>query len=216
MTTNDWKTIFKVIVILGIALFGFYLGRKTAPTKIKTKIIYKPGEKVEVTVEKPVPYEVSVPADTADIIRACVKDGIYTELFPSKVITEYVEVDKTDTAAIMRDWAAIRKYSETVFDSDTLGKMVVNTEVQYNRLKNINCDYTPMIKEVETTKYGVRLFSPFVGVGASVNPWDAVKDPMGELSAGFFVKEKIGIQARYQHGFKSKADYVGGAILFKF
>lgn len=217
MDKNKWRIVFYLVVAFGIWLFGFYLGRKTIKTPAPgVDIVYDTLPPIHDSIPYPNPVAVVKPADTANIIKQCVKDGIYTELFPEKVVTQIVEVTKDDTTAIMKDWATKRYYSEKVFDIDTVGKMTIDAEVQYNRLKMVGYDYRPVQKTVTETRYVVKAFRPYAGVGGAINPWDAEKDPMGKVTAGFFIKEKIGLQADYQHSFKSKKDYVGATILFSF
>ena len=112
-----WKILFYATVIIGIFILGFYLGRKTIDKpETKIEIQYLPGEVIRDThyVDKPViSYK---PVDTLGIIQQCIKDGIYSELWPTKTVTEYVEVSKADTTAIMNDWATKRCYTEELFN----------------------------------------------------------------------------------------------------
>lgn len=217
LTKEQWKYITYTLIILGILFFGFFLGRKTIKgPKPQVKIEYIKGETIHDSIPYPVPYKVIIPADTADIIRECVKNGIYTELFPNKIIKEYVEVEKSDTTTIMKDWATERFYGETLFDIDTLGTCSFKAKVQYNRMRVLSYEYTPYIKKITKTEYNVKFFSPYIGIGTMVNPWDIEKNPMGIVNAGFFIKEKFGIQAQYQRSFVTKNDYVGGSVLWKF
>ena len=214
---KKWKILFWIVVAVGIWLFGFYLGRKTIKTpKPETEIIYDTLPPIHDSIPYPKPITVTRPIDTANIIKQCVKDGIYQELFPEKIITQIVEVTKEDTAAIMKDWVAERKYKEVLFENDSLGKFEIAEEVQYNRLKSRVYNYAPKQKTVIKTIYKVKAFKPMVGAGVLVNPWDEEKDPMAKVTAGFIVKDKVGLQVDYQHGFKSKKDYVGGTILLSF
>lgn len=217
MTEKEWKYLFQAIVILGIGLLCFYLGRKTIkePTpKVVTE--YIKGDTIRDTIETLKPYKVVEPVDTLNIIKQCIKDGIYAELWPTR--TEYKEiiVTKEDTTTIMKDWATKRYYSETLFDSDTLGTCKFDSEVQYNRMRVMSYEYTPVTKVVTKTEYVTKLFSPYIGAGALYNPWDEIKNPMLQVNGGFFIKEKYGVQLQYQHAFTSKDDYIGGAILYKF
>lgn len=217
MTEKQWKYLFQAIVIFGIGLLCFYLGRKTikepAP-KVITE--YIKGETIHDSITVPVPYKVVEPIDTLGIIQQCVKDGIYAEMFPTKVITEYIEVDKSDTTTIMKDWATRRYYSEVLFDSDTLGTCKFDSEVQYNRLKVMSYEFTPVTKTITKTEYKVKVFSPFIKAGALINPWDEKMNPMGDVGVGFFIKEKYGFDLEYQHAFSSKDDYIGASIFYKF
>ena len=184
---TDWKKIITIaLCVLLVWGCGFFLGRKTFKSnKVTTTIEYIKGETIHDSIPYPVPYKVIAPIDTLNIIQKCIEDGIYAELFPTKIVTEYVEVTKEDTTKILQDWASIRSYNETLFDADTLGKCVVNTEVQYNRMRLIGYEYTPITKTVNNTEYKVRAFTPFIGAGvSSISSVDAV--------AGFFIKESWG------------------------
>ena len=214
---KKWKILFWLVVAFGIWVFGFYLGRKTIKIpKPDVEIVYDTLPPIHDSIPYPKPVSVTKPIDTANIIKQCVKDGIYQELFPEKIVTQIVEVTKDDTTAIMKDWATKRSYSEKVFDIDTVGKMTVDAEVQYNRLKMVGYDFRPVQKTVTNTIYTVKAFKPMAGVGVLVNPWDEEKDPMAKVTAGFIIKDKVGFQADYQHAFRSKKDYVGGTILLTF
>ena len=213
----------KQLIVVGIlcllsVIVGFFLGRsKMKDPKPQIVTEYVQGPTIHDTINKPVPYNVILPIDTVGIIQQCVKDGIYIELFPTKIITEYIEVTKEDTSVIMKDWATTRQYSETLFDVDTLGKCDINAEVQYNRLKYLSYDYTPVIKTVTITETKVKFFSPFIGAGVALNPWRTqVMDPMAGFSGGFFIKEKYGLQLQYNHVFYNRNDFIGVNLLYKF
>ena len=214
---NKWKIAFYATMVVFLLALGFFLGRKTIKepeTKIVTE--YIEGEKITDTLYYPKPYKVIEPADTLGIIQQCIKDGIYKELWPEKIVTEYIEVNKTDTTAIMQDWATKRFYTETLFNNDKQGTCTFDAEVQYNRLKMLDYTYSPIVQTVTETKYVTKAFSPFVGVSYLTNPWDEIKNPMIQVSGGVFFKEKYGIQAMYQRGFKLDNDYVGAGFIYKF
>lgn len=219
LSRKDWKNIFYLIVIFGIWLFGFYLGRTIIKVdKPDPDIVYIPGDTIRDSIPKPIPFYVEAPVDTADIIKQCVKDGIYYELFPekTKTVTEYIEVTKDDTTAIMRDWATKRAYSEVLFDSDTIGNCTVNIETQYNRVNNIDYTFVPVIKTITYKEETIKLFSPYVGGGVMLNPWDDAMNPIVNVKAGFFIKEKHGIQLDAGHALKSKEDFIGISYVRKF
>jgi hypothetical protein len=195
---------------------GFYIGRKTVKIpKPDVEIVYEPGEPIIQEVPKPVPYKVVEPADTLNIIKECIANGVYSELWPKEVIHDVVPT-VVDTNKIIQDWAARRYYSEELFDIDTLGRCVVNAEVQYNRIDSLSYEYTPKIKTIEKVVYKSKKYSPFVGVGASINPWNEVSNPMLELSGGMYYNDKYGLQLKYQKGLSISNDYIGASALFKF
>lgn len=194
---TKWKIAFIALVALILLGLAFYAGRATTKTKVITKIEYIKGDTIHDTITDIKPYKVIVPADTAGIIQTCVEDGIYAELFPTKVVTEYIEVTKEDTTAIMKDWATVRAYDEVLFDSDTLGVCEVNTEVQYNRIKNMNYTFTPVIKKETDTEIKVRRFTPFIGAGISTFP-------SVDGSVGFFINQSWGFSLDGNYYFNGK------------
>lgn len=216
MTAKQWKILFHIFMILGILISGFFIGRSTIKVKEITTIEYIKGDTIRDTLYYPKPYKEILPIDTLSIIKQCIKDGIYQELWPEKVITEYVEITKEDTSKIMKDWAIKRLYNENLFQNDSLGSCSVEAEVQYNRMRLIGYNYVPITKEITETKYLTKTFSPFVGVGYVTNPWDDIRNPIINLNGGIFIKEKYGIQLQLMHALKSKDDYIGGSILLKF
>lgn len=204
------------IVILGIIFgIGFKTGRKSVKLPepvVKTE--YITSDPIHDTLYRPKPIKVVKPADTLDIIKACIADGIYKELWPKEIVKEYIT--KEDTSAILADWATERLYTKTLFDTKEEGKFVLNTSVKYNRLGEISYDFTPSNKIVTKTVYKTKDVSPFVGFGHLFNSWDENPDPMAVVSGGVFVHDKFGVQLQYQRGYKSNNDYLGGQVLFKF
>lgn len=217
MIVNNWKIVFYILIILFIFGVGFYIGRKTIEVKEKETIEYIKGDTIKGdTIFKPIPKYINLPIDTLNIIQQCIKDGIYRELWPTKTITEYIEIEKEDTTKIIEDWGTKRFYSEMLFNNDTIGTCIVNAQVQYNRLRFINYEFEPLTKKVVQEKYLVKRISPFIGGGIMVNPWDEVRNPVLTLSGGVFINEKYGLQVNVMRFLKSKNDYVGGTFLYKF
>lgn len=183
------KLLIAIGIIIGCALLfigGIYVGKKMVPVKVVTKTEYVKGKEIHDTIYKPVPVYVESLVDTANLIAQCVKDGIFSELFPEKIITDTLYLMKEDTTKIMMDWVTKREYKETLFDVDTLGKLTIETYTQYNRLGNINYTFIPVTKQQTTEIYNVRKFSPFVGIGLSTFPtYDA--------EIGFFYRESFGV-----------------------
>lgn len=212
------KYSFLIAVVLILFGGGFYVGRKTIDVpKEKIKTVYIKGKtivKSSVLTIPPIPILAVFPADTADIIKKCVEDGIYKELWPKE--KEYILPTKEDTLAIMYDWSAKRYYSEKIFDIDTLGTCTINASVQYNRLSELGYEYTPSTKTEIQTIYRVKKFSPFVGAGGIVGLKEAQPHMMMEVNGGMFFNDKYGVQVRYQTAFLPNTNYVGASALFKF
>lgn len=144
-----------VIISLVTAVLGFVLGRMsvTAEKVVETKEItkYDPVPyPVTDTIFQPKPYNVYIPADT-----------VYKYL---------TEIQKIDTAAILKDYYLTRQY-RLDFSNDTLGEFKVNAEVGQNKLLSASSYIRPLVKsiyhETTVTKYKTKTFQPFILVGTS-------------------------------------------------
>lgn len=204
---NWWKVGGIIAIALLLLIGGFYLGRKTIKPG-KPEIIYVPGDTVSVDVPYPVPVEVIKPADTLDIIRACIESGKYSELFPERVRDSIIYVTKDDSTAIIRDWATERLYEEKMFDIDTVGTATVKAKVQYNRLTWLNSTFVPVQKIVKEPQ-PIKKYSPFVGAGITTQPAVA-----GQL--GMFFEDKYGFSGVYQYDWNNKNHIFGAMFLIKF
>ena len=207
-----WKIVCWAIVVAALIGVGFFIGRKTVKIpKPETIIEYVTLPPIHDTVTCPKPVYVSKPIDTLNIIQQCIADGIYQELWPEKI----VEVNNADTTAILADWTTLRAYSEKVFDIDTVGRCEINAEVQYNRLRMVGYNFTPVQKVVTTTVYQQKKYSPFVGLNGAFAT-DGTRDFLVGAVAGIYVDDKYGINLQYQHSVYDKTSYAGGGILVKF
>lgn len=194
---NWWKVGFVALMFLAAVAVGFFLGRSTIEEQGEPIIKYLPGERIYDTTYVEKPIEVIMPVDTADIVAQCVRDGIYSELFPEKI--KYIEVTKKDTTEIMKDWAAVRKYEETIFNNDTLGVCKVSSEVQYNRLKYVGYEFQPVTKTVTVPVYKIKKFTPFVGIGVTTMPSASVE-------AGYFINQSWGLSVEANYNLYSVKD----------
>ena len=210
MQTNWWKI--AVIAIVGALLFGlgFYIGRKRDPdVVIKEKIEYVELPPIHDTIDRPVPYKVTVPADTANVILEAKKSGKYADLFPIKGPADTVYITKQDTSAVIKDWGTERFYSEKLFDSDTLGRMTVNASVKYNRLSSLDYEFIPIQKVTEKTVRSVRKFLPYVGAGLTTGG-----HYMGQ--GGVFFNQDAGFAVQYLYDSRQKQGSVGAAFMYMF
>lgn len=218
MSKEKISNIVSIIFVIIFFLVGFYLGRKEFKGGESTpEVIYIKGDTIRDSIPYPVPVEVSNPIDTADIIRQCVRDGIYKELFPEKTEIQYIEITKEDTSSILVDWAMKRGYSEVIFDSDTIGKCTINATVQYNRISMLGYEFSPIIKEMHIKEKDKKYLSPYIGLGALLD-YGTIEDYeiMPKIDAGFFIKEKNGINFTYCRNLKRKSNLFGISYLRKF
>lgn len=200
------KYILAVLIILGI---GFFIGRKTVDQIVKTEIVYLPGEKVEVEVEKPVPVYVKPPIDSANVIAECVKSGKFSDLFPTKVKDSIIYVSKEDSSAVIKDWATERVYEQKLFEIDTVGVATVRAKTQYNRITWMSGTFVPVIKQTTVTNVVTKKYSPFVGGGITTMP-EAV------LNAGVYFDDKYGVSVMYEYNWELKKRAVGLMATWKF
>lgn len=195
-----------IAAILGI---GFFSGRSTVKEKVVTNIEYIPGDTIKIEYPEPEPIYVRIPADTANVIADCIKSGKYYDLFPEKVRDSLIYVDKTDTAAVLRDWATVREYEQQVFDIDTVGTATIKAQTQYNRITWLGASFVPVTKQVTETQLINRHFSPFIGAGVTTFPTAMVQ-------GGAFFEEKYGVTTVYQYDWKLDRHSVGLGVMYKF
>lgn len=160
----------KYIIILSIAmlLLGFLLGRLSVTDKITV-------ETKEVVKNVPSPY--------------IVRDTIYSPL-PAltfyKVDTCYI-MQKVDTAEILHDYFLSRQY-RLDFSNDSIGKFIVDAEVNQNKLVSANSFIQPVTKfiykENIVTKQTIKTFQPWVTIGTNVNL------DCQQVTLGFDLKQK--------------------------
>lgn len=198
------------IIILGIGfVWGNYVGNKNVVEKVVTNTVYIPSDPIIDSIPIPYPVKEIIPPDTLNIIKKCVEDGIYTELFPTKIIEDTVYIKDIDTTEIIKDWATTRYYTEILFDVDTLGKCEINSKVQYNRLSDLSYNYTPVIKYEQSLYTRKKAISPFIGAGLFTNP-----SISGQV--GIFINDDWGVSFLYNRDFITKSNNYGITCLYKF
>ena len=214
---KEYKYIIAAIVVILVFLFGLYIGRKTVKIteSVHTEYITFPPIHDSVPVNEP---KLEIKPDTAKIIQDCVENGLYSELFPYKEKTDTIYTER-DTASILNDWATERLYTENLFDADTLGKLDVDIEVQYNRLSCISYTYIPIQKQTELTIIREKIFEPFIGGGVTIGI-DKRNNKLTEgisFQGGVFIKQNYGVSLQYQYMFGDiQVHEVTGQFIYKF
>lgn len=209
MEQNWWKI--AVIVIAALALFwgGFYLGRSRDPEVITKEVVkYVELPPIHDSIPYPKPYKVVEPVDSMNIIMEAKMSGLLAELFPNEG-KDTVYVTEKDTTAALRDWATERLYSETLFDSDTLGRFSFDAMVKYNRLASFDYTFIPVQKQTETTIKTTRKFLPYLGAGIATD---------GALigQGGMFFHQDAGFAVQYRYDTQLKQNSVGAMFLYMF
>ena len=207
---NWWKIAVIAIAAALLFCFGFYIGRKREPEVIvKTEIKYVELPPIHDSIPYPVPYKVVEPADTANVILACIKSGKYVELFPERERTDTIYVSKEDTSAVIKDWAAKRLYAETLFEADTVGRCSINATVQYNRLEHLDYTFIPVQKQTEVTTKTARKFLPYIGAGLNTSGSFITQ-------GGMFFSQDAGFGVQYGYDTRTKTNSVGALFLWMF
>jgi len=189
------KTIYKAIIIAVVLLaIGFFLGRWTTPPVEKIK--YVKGDIVHDSIpyETLVPYKVVVPI---------------TKLLPTKPDTLWLSGKpiyialKVDTQAIISEYVKEKYYDLTLFDNND-GKLKLGEVLQYNSIKKLTYEFTPIQKQ--TTIIKKRVLTPFVTASYNTNNFTGV-------GAGIYYHD-IGASFKYVTDLREK--YYEYGLYYKF
>mgnify|MGYP001501815526 FL=1 len=145
-----------ILIIFGVLIIGFFLGRATVTNKETVKFVK--GE----TIIADYPTHLLLP--TREIKGTLADLPIYLFIRDTLLInhndTAYKEViQKIDTLGLIEDFITERHYNLTLFD-DKNGKLDINQIIQFNRVKSLNHTFTPLIKQ--TTVKEEKTIVPFV------------------------------------------------------
>ena len=205
-----WGRLLGILILLLASFFGgAFVQKKNTPGPVELPPVYIKGDTVTVYVDVPKPVYVKKPADTANIIMDCIKEGKYSEIFPVKKEDSLVYVPTSkDTLAIVKDWATQRTYEETILDNDTLGFAKVTASVRYNKIDSISAIVVPAIKKIP---YEVppKKVSPFVAVGVTTQPSYV-------FEGGLIFNGKWGGAFMYQKDITQKKNAYGLMVVRKF
>lgn len=153
---NKYTPIVLIIVIAFVAIFSFYLGRKSSSEVVKEKVIYKKGE----TIYRGIPPSLlTIKAE----FKGDVKYLPYHFMKSDTVIIDSIEyiTNKVDTTEILSEFIKRKDYEFIVRDNH-LGKFVAKPSVQYNNLVAFDYEETPTAKIIEREKRIKKVFTPFV------------------------------------------------------
>ena len=213
MKKINWSKV--ILITLGVLILffgGFACGVKSFESKkplttVVDHYIQLPPIHDTVRVDKPI--RVIVPPDTAKIIEQCVKDGIYAELFPEKVIEKEIYLTSEDTLAIVYDWATVRHYQETILDNDTIGTITVMGDVQYNRLRALEYELKLLQKQTEIETVIKRKYEPFLGA-------TVFTDSRIQGEVGTFINGHLGASINYTRDLANDKNAFGIGLRIKF
>ena len=163
--------LYAILILLGISIGRWSIEPIKEVEYIKGKIIHD-------TIKNPVPYRVEVPANPVLLTKS---DTIRVPGQPEKII------QVVDTAQVLAEFIKKNSYKETLFDNDTLGKLVVEPIVQYNKLQSIPYSFTPIYKQITIERK--KIFTPFIS--ASVNTLGMIG-----IGGGTYINN-IGFELKY-------------------
>lgn len=167
------RAIISIIIVVLVGILDFFLGFKAGTHSVEpvttVKTVYVPGPTLQETVIVGKPIKETIPPDTISIIQSCIRDGIYTELFPTKVQHDTISYIPEDSLTFIRDWMTERTYKKQLFQTDTTGTLDVDILLKYNRLQSLSYTYTPVTKVEETQIIKKQVYEPFTGIGVLRN-----------------------------------------------
>ena len=179
---NSKKIIFSLLLV-GIVsgIVGFFIGRSN---EIETTTKWLKGETIHDTVPKKklVTKYVIVPR-----LLSYVEKQKDTTIITTNPINKDSAISET-----VKDWNLERVYKDYLFESDTLGTLEYNINVQYNRIKSFSYNYTPIYKEVTIERK--RTFIPYVST--SYSTFNIIGIGLGTYY------HNLGIGAEYQYNYE--------------
>lgn len=175
-----------------MGIIGFCIGRCTIEPEIKTKVKYVHRPTIHDSIPAPVPYEVKIPSSP-------------------EYKYKYIDSSKTviDTSAIINDWITSKSYQSILIDNDTIGKLKLNAEVQYNGLRKLDYEFTP-IQVVTTTVTSNKKKLEFLG-GAGLSTNGIVN-----FQLGIITKNHLGFSYQFNIDPSNGKNYHGLNVLLKY
>lgn len=187
-TNRKWGLI--AILLIGL---GFMAGRWTMqPIE---KIEYIKGDTIHDTIKTPVPHLIKMPL-SPDLPKVP-----YLVFIPGVGGTL---IQQVDTAQIIQDYIKRNYYREVLFDNDTIGSLIVEPIVQYNKLQSLAYSFTPVTKTI--TRERRKVLTPFIST--SVNTFGYFG-----FGGGTYYNN-MGFELKYLTDFQIKGAELG--VHFKF
>lgn len=183
------KKYIAIAFIVGIVV-GFFLNQQ------EDRVIVKEvkGDTIKEVIHVSEPITETIAFDLKTLPRY-----VFSEITRVDTITNTIEVD---TLAIINAYIAINKYNYTLFHNEH-GKLDIEQEVQFDRIKNTAYTYTP-IKRVESKLKRWQLL-----VGAGYNTDNYIGPSVG------IIYKDIGIIGGYKVGIDTKNSVVDIGIMYR-
>lgn len=174
------KLQYKIILVLIACLASFFAGRLT--TKQKDTVKFVKGETIYRTIEVPKFITSTIPTAVFLPVK---KDTLF-------IGKEKIVIQTVDTAKIIENYVAERRYAFNVFDNE-YGKLNVKQTLQYNELQKFDYEFTPLQKVI--TRERDRMIVPFIS--SSYNTFG-----IAGAGGGMFYKN-IGVEYKYLYDINS-------------
>jgi hypothetical protein len=165
-----------ILLSLILIFAGIVIGRLTI--KYTEKVVYVKGDTIYETIEKLVPYEIKVYQPPPDI----------------------------DTTLIIDEYFKKKEYKEILFDNDTIGKLTVNSVIQFNEIQSLSYQFSPIHKRI--IEYRKKVYTPFVM--SSINFFGQFS-----IGAGLY-KNNFGLGLKYTTDFNENKKGVGISVYYRF
>lgn len=205
MSSNNGKWLFLAGLLIGI--LGTLLLYRPAKI-IETRTEYIPGPVISVSRDsseiKPISSSLAEPLQYAHKVQPSEPSP---EIGPNLQATEPISEPSDSLLETVKDWNTKRKYSETLIDSDTVGKAKLDITVQYNRITGYAFNFTP-VNRVQTIIQSppIRLQGYMLG---------NVTNTGAQIGLGLKYKN-FGIHALGGYDYISKKQVYGGGLMVVF
>lgn len=208
LTTNQLSRLIIVTIIIAIIIYflGFFTCRMTQKTETLVKTEYIKGDTIKDTIVEFECKEIKIYPDTNNLITCLYESGRLFELLP--ILSKKDTIIRDTSNLIVQDWGILREYSDTLINNDTIGTLIVNNKIQYNRLEGLNYEFCPIQKVTTNEIISKRKFTPFVSAGLVTTPAVAAQ-------AGLFIDD-LGFSCQYQYNWEFKSHNVGLFVMYKF
>ncbi|MDH6354747.1 hypothetical protein M2132_001076 [Dysgonomonas sp. PH5-45] len=150
-------TIVSIISFILGGLVFFFVGRSSID--LKNEVSYIPGESTSGSVSDTQLIPVKEEKPEKPILPMKEVEIQYIDTGSVRITTEYIYYE-VDTAAIIADYILKRSYDLVAFDNKEQGKLRLFPVVQYNKLSGIDYEFTPVYKNINTTRE--KVWQPFV------------------------------------------------------
>lgn len=147
-----------VAILFLIGYFSYKSGYNKALNSVKSEVIYVKGDTIYGELPELIPDTVYLPSEPTLPTK------------PDTIIIDSIHyiVQTVDTMAILSDYILKRSYSKLLFDTDTIGKLQVGWNTQYNKSSDLWYNFIPYNKQTTIIKPSkIKRFRVMAGIGTN-------------------------------------------------